>query len=388
MQFIDALRAYAILMMLQGHFVHIMLDPDFCDLAHPIYAAWTFMRGMTAPIFFTITGLVFTYLLLRQGLPLGDNPRVKKGLRRGLQLIGIGYLLQLNWLNLVSLSPRAHWWEVDVLHCIGLGLITLIGLYALHQKTGLSLPGLMLTVGLVLFVAEPLAKGTDWTWLPRALEHYFTKAHGSTFTPIPWVGYTLIGGVIGWHISRDTALYRTGWWPVFFLLTGWLLDSYSADGLLYLHEWSGLLVFKQMAYNNYLLIRLGHVCWVIAAFIWLEVLFRRFPPLLLKVGSETLFIYGAHYVLLYGSWLGVGITSLGKYSLSPWACVAGAAGFVLLFLLLVHRLDALRGGWRRARRLGRVWLLRSGPTWLCQACGQLLIWRQLLLRRLPVGRTR
>jgi len=374
LQFIDALRAYAILMMLQGHFVDMMLARAFRDKAEPLYAAWSFMRGMTAPIFFTITGIVFVFLLLRRGQPLAQNPRVGRGLRRGLQLIGIGYLIQLSLPALLSLTWYDSFWEVDVLHCIGLALIALIGLYALSERTRLSLPWLLGGVGLLLFCLEPAAKATDWSSLPRFLEHYFTKDHGSNFTPIPWVGYTLIGGIIGWHISRDHALYRTGWWPLFFLISGWMLHQYSSLGLLELHEYTGWLVFKQMAYNNYLLFRLGHVFIVVAIFIWLEVLFKRFHPLLLKIGSETLTIYAVHFVLLYGTWLGLGIATFLKYSLSPWAVALGAAAFVAFFIGLIARIEQVRAWVQRhlqvpvgrAYRRARVVVFRSSRRGLRQ----------------------
>ena len=393
LQFIDALRAYAILMMLQGHFVHIMLDQRFQDLSSPVYSTWAFLRGMTAPIFFTITGLVFVYLLLRKGLPLRQNPRVRKGLRRGLQLIGIGYLLQINFFQFFSFEWQPHWWKVDVLHCIGLALLCLIALYALHQKTGISLPWLLGSIGVVIFVLEPIFAHANWAFLPRFWEHYFTREHGSAFTPLPWVGYALIGGVIGWHISRDTALYRTPWWPCFFLLSGWILHAYSSPLMVELHEWSGLLLFKQIAYNNYLFIRLGHVFMVLALFIWIEVLAGKFPRLLLKVGAKTLLVYEVHYVLLYGSWFGVGIVSLGKYSLSPWACALGAVAFVSGFLLLIHFLPSLRAwgqrqvwdrGSRSLRHL-RVWLLREGPHWLQQSYRQSAAAWQLLRTWLKRG---
>ena len=53
--FIDALRAFAILMMLQGHFISGLLDPVFKDPSNPIYSFWLYCRGFTAPVFFTIT---------------------------------------------------------------------------------------------------------------------------------------------------------------------------------------------------------------------------------------------------------------------------------------------------------------------------------------------
>ena len=76
--FIDALRAFAILMMLQGHFISGLLDPVFTHPNNPIYSFWLYCRGFTAPVFFTITGWVFTFLLLRNSEQGWKNPRVKK----------------------------------------------------------------------------------------------------------------------------------------------------------------------------------------------------------------------------------------------------------------------------------------------------------------------
>ena len=77
--FIDILRAYAILMMLKGHFVDTLLAESYRSPESSLFHLWSFMRGMTAPIFFTVTGLVFIFLLLRDGRPIGKNERVKKG---------------------------------------------------------------------------------------------------------------------------------------------------------------------------------------------------------------------------------------------------------------------------------------------------------------------
>ena len=61
--FIDAMRAWAILMMLQGHFIDGLLDPIFRDPSSMVYSTWKYFRGITAPVFFTVSGFIFTYLL-------------------------------------------------------------------------------------------------------------------------------------------------------------------------------------------------------------------------------------------------------------------------------------------------------------------------------------
>ncbi|MDV7393489.1 heparan-alpha-glucosaminide N-acetyltransferase domain-containing protein, partial [Arthrospira platensis SPKY1] len=86
----DLLRAFAILMMLQGHFTDTLLDVAYRDPNNLIYSTWLFMRGLTAPVFFFASGLIFVFLLLRDGRPFRQNERMLKGLRRGLSLIVIG----------------------------------------------------------------------------------------------------------------------------------------------------------------------------------------------------------------------------------------------------------------------------------------------------------
>ena len=100
--FIDAVRAFAILMMLQGHFIDTLLAVEFRDPTNLAYSIWHYFRGITAPTFFTISGLIFTYLLLKTNNKAEENIRLKKGLSRGLMLIGIGYALRI---------PIFRWFE-------------------------------------------------------------------------------------------------------------------------------------------------------------------------------------------------------------------------------------------------------------------------------------
>ena len=132
--FIDAMRAWAILMMLQGHFIDGLLDPVYRDTTNSGFNLWLYFRGITAPVFFTMSGFIFTYLLIRMPYKGWTNPRVKKGIKRGVQLVFIGYLLRLNFLGLLKGQIYDAFYLVDVLHCIGLSILTIIGLYLLSIK--------------------------------------------------------------------------------------------------------------------------------------------------------------------------------------------------------------------------------------------------------------
>jgi hypothetical protein len=97
----------------------------------------------------------------------------------------------------------------------------------------------------------------------------------------------------------------------------------------------------KLAYDNVLFWRFGHVLIVISIFIFLEQLLT-FPPLLLKIGSETLTIYATHYVVLYGTWLGIGIKTFGQYSWSPIPVVIGAVSFVLAAMVYIQNIEKIR----------------------------------------------
>lgn len=76
--FIDMARTIAILLMLEGHFVHDSLALEWVDDSFPAYRTWKFIRGFTSPTFLTVTGLIFTYLLLgNEQLPFWQNMRVR-----------------------------------------------------------------------------------------------------------------------------------------------------------------------------------------------------------------------------------------------------------------------------------------------------------------------
>lgn len=76
--FIDAVRAFAILMMLQGHFIDALLEVKFRSTEYTAFNVWSYFRGITAPTFFTISGLIFTYLLIKAKQKAKNYSELKK----------------------------------------------------------------------------------------------------------------------------------------------------------------------------------------------------------------------------------------------------------------------------------------------------------------------
>ncbi|QBA64054.1 heparan-alpha-glucosaminide N-acetyltransferase domain-containing protein [Muriicola soli] len=328
--FIDAMRAWAILMMLQGHFVDGLLDPVYRDPGNGLYSLWLYFRGITAPVFFTVSGFIFTYLLIRVPQTGFDNPRIKKGLKRGLQLLFIGYLLRLNLFGLFEGKLYSTFFLVDVLHCIGISIMTIIAVYLLTARLKKWLfPFSLLGITFVLFLFEPLYATWTYSAWPEAIANYLTRNNGSVFTIIPWVGYTALGGFLAVlfkrHLSNKNLYTRAIWLS---LILGLSLVYFSSPFFYFFYELSGISLFKDIVTNNYLFIRLGDVLIVFAVFMLLRKSIIR--PTLLRIGQNTLSIYIIHFVILYGSFTGLGLYRFFHQSLSPVMAISGAIAFMVV----------------------------------------------------------
>lgn len=136
--FLDMMRFIALFMMIQGHTIYALLDKEIRDGSSWGIGIWTLFRGYTAPFFMVIAGAVFTYLLLQQDRRLvSGNSRIRKGLLRVGTLLFWGYMLRFQIdavYKTTSQSLLENMMAVDVLHIIGLGLLTVIGVFVVTRK--------------------------------------------------------------------------------------------------------------------------------------------------------------------------------------------------------------------------------------------------------------
>jgi uncharacterized membrane protein len=330
LHFIDAVRAFAILMMLQGHFIDTLLAVEYKDPDHRAFQVWSYFRGITAPTFFTISGLIFTYLLLIAKRKGKAGARMKKGIWRGLMLIGIGYALRVPLFKWLKLEFSASFFVVDVLQVIGLSLIVVVLSYQILWRKTLVFSILMLITGTVIFVTEPLYRYLEVPQLPLPVGNYFSKSNGSVFTMLPWYGYMAYGAFIATLYYRYLERRRFKLSIIIgFMLVGFLLINYSSFTLIKIYQTTNIDLFKEAAYYNYLFTRLGNVLVLFGLFYALDFAVKQ--PLLLKIGQKTLSIYVIHFIIIYGSFTGLGLNTLIGRTLNPVQAITGA----ILFLTVV-----------------------------------------------------
>ncbi|TPN85921.1 heparan-alpha-glucosaminide N-acetyltransferase domain-containing protein [Aquimarina algicola] len=335
LHFLDAIRSFAILMMLQGHFVHALLGTEYRDNDNAIYSIWSYLRGMTAPTFFTITGFIFTFLLLKNKMTGLQNPRVLKGIRRAVKVIFWGYLLRLSFFAISRGTLNPSFFYVDVLQCIGTSLLLLIGVYLLfYRKDKDWFQRIVLCLGILIFILQPMYGKCILEFLPKTIANYFTNRNGSIFTLFPWFGYVCFGSFMGtvflkYKEQAQFYLYA----KVVLMSIGVLLVYFSSDILMILYRFTDVIVFKSVAYNNFLFIRLGNVCILFAVFLMLKNYFS--DGITTKIGGNTLSIYIVHFFVLYGSWFGLGLNRFFHRQLTPLQTFVGAILFVFCVCVIV-----------------------------------------------------
>ncbi len=373
--FIDVARSIAILMMLEGHCTGEALGLEFRQLENPIYNAWYRLHGLTSPLFFTLSGLIFTYLLLQhRNEAFFSNPRVKKGMKRVLELFIWGYLLQLDLRSVYHLifdnwAYNTEWLQAfHVLQSIALGLFFLMLIYGLHcafRKWPLAV--LYLLGALVLFGiqagfnvqanadAKALLEGTLETrnyWPPNGplwLQNMFYGQY-SQMSFLRYGGFVLLGGMLG-------SIFRTFEEKVFsyrfifaFIGGGLLIRTIIDDLIVWLDSFLLFTGLADVRYQQTNISAFRDFGWVVML-VGCLILINRFVSfrsgLFIKMGQNTLPIYILHVIILFGGLFGYGLKPhLLHQQLSPWTTVLVSASFIAFFFVFIYFYIPLERFWK------------------------------------------
>lgn len=359
LRFIDMARAMAILLMLEGHFVDVTLAAKWRVPGNIIYDFWLYVRGLAAPMFFTVTGVIFAYLLsgVREPVFL-EARRVRRGLLRALELFIWGYVLQVD-LRLLPLLLRGEldaWFQAfHVLQCIATGLLVMIAIFGLLRRAGPRvIAAAHVIAGFLLFLLSVILANAHGplphdapAWLQNPL-----KGPNAPFPLAPWMGFALYGAAIG-ILARRHAEKNAGSMSVLpFLGIGLLLKS----GGWAMDRWLGGMLLEMLdntvrprvlpdAFHG----RIGEILLVLGALVWIEKHCRPGAPWFQTIGRNTFPIYVSHVIILYGGIFGIGLNDWLENSLNPWQAALGAVLFCGFFAVCAQWVEPLALRWKAWR---------------------------------------
>lgn len=370
LKFIDMARSVAILLMLEGHFTGAALSNEFRDSKYWLYNLWHNVHGLTSPLFFTVTGIIFVYLLSANNkIGYFENFRVRKGFKRVAELIFWGYFIQLNLWSIIQsfyYGSEFHleWlYAFHVLQSIGVGIFLLLIIYGIYKWIGRGalywyyLIGALIIFGFygmmknyIMNEEELVATGmkAHETYFPKNAPSFIQNMFYGQFSDFSFVrysGYTILGGMLGSLIRTFESKTRELWFCLTFIFVGLFLNFFIQTIFQWLDsaaEWSGLVEKGVYELNATAFYRFGQVMVFLGLLMILDKYADVKAKLFLKIGQNTLPIYVVHVIILYGGVFGFGLKPLiFDENLHPAVAASISLFFIIFFALMVHFIEPL-----------------------------------------------
>jgi len=334
--FIDLLRGWAILIMIEVHVFNAFLLPDLKQ------AGWfdvlTFINGLVAPAFLFVSGFAFA---VSSGSKLDDMRKLKyplwKKLWRYFSIILIGYALHLPYQSLSKIINKAtpeqlqSFYAVDVLQCIGAGLLVLLLMRLIIRSDKVyhySLIGLTV----LIMILSPIFWKTDFTnFLHPVFANYFNRLNGSLFPVFPWINFILGGAIFAKYFVDDVGRGNEQKFIRTITFAG-LIMLFSGH-LFYYGLFPGYLT-SIIPNPVFFIERLGYVL-VFATLCWYFNNWRNAKKsFVLDASRESLLIYWLHLLIIYSMiWKNKSLAIIIGPSLNVWESIE--ATLVLMFLMVL-----------------------------------------------------
>ena len=297
--------------MIQGHVFDALVSPQVKSASW--YYVHDFFHGFIAPMFLFASGVAFGVATIRtwdQHIVSGE--RVRRRVWKFLALIAIGYALHLPYFSLRKTISAATFLEtkamvqVDALQCIGVTLLLLQGAVFLLRRKELFAKSVALA-GAVVILASPIVWSLHFgDKFPLWLTAYFNGENGSWFPLFPWSAY-ILGGVLFGYFFLKAGTYRGQ-------VTTILKSAAAAAGLAAVALIALRLPFNFYPYHDYwksdpsiVLFRLSVVSVVAAGIFLVERYIQPVSRIPSIIGTESLFVYIVHLLIVYGSVMGPGL---------------------------------------------------------------------------------
>lgn len=331
---LDVFRALAVLWMIQGHTFTALLSPGLYRGAW--VQPYSLLHGLTAPMFLIGAGL--SYGLVMFGGTAGD--RSGRIVRRALQLLAIGTLLQLPRTTLIEVFARqelfARSFQPGALQLVASGLLLAEALRRVC-RTRRAFALASAATALAIALAAP------WLWKLHlsemiALGGWFDGQAGSQFPPIPWLCFFFVGAALAAGFGRRLWLQEA---PGAGAMAIWGSAGLACSAVCYALFLAGVrLSWLYGAHSFWFCNPLFVMFRVGLALAWLGLLtanqsrlvraFAALPKLARVIRSlarHSLVAYVAHLMLLYGTPWNAGLARAGASF--GWLETCGALGCVL-----------------------------------------------------------
>lgn len=343
LQFIDLLRGFAIVIMIEVHVFNALLIPSFKQEGW--FIVLNFINGLVAPSFLFISGFAFI-ISSQKNLPglRSFNKDFWKKLSRILLILFVGYSLHIPFFSLKKLITQSTpdqllgFYNVDVLQNIAVGLLFLFFTRLIIKSDKVFYYFIMIT-GLFIAISSPFFWSINFSlFFPVPIANYLNPWNGSYFPLFPWMAFLLAGAV---HCILYLKARENNEEKKFIRITLILGIVMVAIGHFYLSD-----IFPE-SYRSikphpvFFFQRLGYV-YIFLTSCWYYInSWEKINPVLSYVvvtGRESLLIYWLHLQIIYRRIIyDKSIESLVGQSFNVYQCIM-ATLLLIIFMAVTAKL--------------------------------------------------
>jgi len=309
------------------------------------FSVVTFINGLIAPAFLFVSGFVFE---ISSGSKLDDMRKFKlpfwKKLWRLVSIILIGYALHLPFYSFSKILTKStaeqiqSFFAVDVLQCIGVGLLVLFVLRLIIRSYKIYHYALITLTMFVMFISPFFWKMEFTNYFHHVFANYFNRTNGSLFPIFPWINFILVGAIFSKYFlnaaarnKEDRFIKATTFSGLIMLLSGhFFYSGLFPDSLTSI-----------LPNPVFFIERLGYVL-IFATICWYYANWRKTKKsFVLDASRESLLIYWLHLVIIYNTLFGK--QNIANYIGPTLNVLESIAATLLLMVLMI--LAAKVWGW-------------------------------------------
>ncbi|MBQ6270076.1 MAG: DUF1624 domain-containing protein [Bacteroidetes bacterium] len=351
---LDIARLLAMLMMVQGHTIYCLLDTNIINSGLWYWNTWTFIRGITAPVFLMVSGAVHIFANKRNEYGKIKKETIKKRFKTCGRLLIIGYLMQFPVSNLfdlpfIDINSWYAFFKVNVLQMFAASISILTILYIVTRKNS-TLAIISFILGNIIIFSSPFVLTIKWfDILPIPFASFLSMEHRTIFPIFPFTAYLLIGTTVGYLVQKQPQERRT-----FYIATRLLIGGIFYILLSYLFKYTFCInlnadsCLSQSPISPVLIImRVGLAMLAISVAAWICLFFEKLKNpkwwislenIIGMFSKRALFIYVIHLIVIYGSPISPGIRHF-FYQADVFTALYCAFFVIFITMLIVYIYD-------------------------------------------------
>jgi uncharacterized membrane protein len=305
--FLDALRIYAMIMMIQGHTIDSLTNPSLIDINTPPWLFWHFNRGLTSVLFLLTSGIVQVYANKISPDNLLSKETLKKRVKVAISLLFIGWITQYSSENIYYFIAD---FEVqskivftsNILQLIALALIiSNLVLYFIKNYNLKIIAFAILT--LLFFLPTYYLQEIEYHFAyDYILTNFISPQNGSIFPLFPHASIYFFGVLIGLISKSNYVVNNEQFFKRLYFIIGLpiiALAIFTSD-IAHLDINSFFIELNKGVYTP-TIARVGISLIIVSLFAFGKNIFTKYQSLLSSIGAKSLYVYVVHLAVIYGT---------------------------------------------------------------------------------------